>query len=169
MDQPNNIRKAITTDVAVLASVIRKSFRDVADRFSLTPQNCPKHPSNCTAGWIESDLARGVQYFILSQDDKPVGCVGLEHPRRDLCYLERLSVLPEWRQNGFGRTLARHAMERAKADGAKKISIGIIADQTELKHWYGGLGFVNIQTQIFSHLPFEVRFMEHTIKPDTVP
>lgn len=76
MDQQVIIREADSKDIKVLACIIRESFRDVAARFSLTLENCPKHPSNCTTSWIESDMARGVQYFILFIEGKPIGCVG---------------------------------------------------------------------------------------------
>ena len=157
------IRDATAKDVELLADIIRKSFRDVAIRFSLTPENCPKHPSNCTAAWVESDRNRGVRYFIASRNDEPIGCVGLESPNSDLCYLERLSVLPEMRRRGYGRALTLHALKSAKAVGAKQVSIGIIADHVELKNWYSKIGFVEAGTKIFEHLPFEVAFMKFDI------
>jgi GNAT superfamily N-acetyltransferase len=163
MDQPITIKVATADDVGILANVIRQSFRDVATRFSLTPENCPKHPSNCTAVWIESDLSRGVQYFILSQCDEPLGCVGLERPNPHFCYLERLAVLPGHREQGFGRLLVAHALSQAKEDGATWVSIGIIDGHTELKAWYVKLGFVEIETKSFSHLPFRVSFMRLNI------
>jgi GNAT superfamily N-acetyltransferase len=160
VDQSITIRDAASEDAAVLAGLIRESFRNVAVRFGLTPENCPKHPSNCTTVWIESDRSRGVRYFILSQNGESIGCVGLESPSPDLCYLERLAVLPGKRLRGFGRMLAEHALACARAGGARKVSIGIIADQTELKRWYADLGFAEVQTKTFQHLPFKVSFME---------
>ena len=53
------IRNATRADIALLATIIRDSFRDVADRFDLTSQNCPTHPSNCTTEWIEKALEKG--------------------------------------------------------------------------------------------------------------
>ena len=157
------IKEAALNDREVLVKLIRNSFRDVARRFSLTKDNCPKHPSNCTLSWIESDISRGVQYFILYVDEKPVGCVAIEKPSADVCYLERLSVLPEMRGKHFGIRLVQHALECAKTKGVSKVSIGIIDEQTELKEWYIELGFVELQTKKFSHLPFTVCLMEFEI------
>lgn len=158
------IREATLNDREILAKTISDSFRDVAIRFSLTKDNCPKHPSNCTSSWIESDILRGVRYFILYGDENPAGCVGIESPGADVCYLERLSVLPGMRGRHFGVRLVQHMLEYAAAKGAGKVGIGMIAEHAELKEWYGKLGFVETQTRSFPHLPFRVCFMEFEIK-----
>lgn len=72
------IVEASSADITRLAQLIRDSFLEVAGRFKLTPQNCPRHPSNYTSRWVEKDLARGVRYFILIVDNAAVGCVGVE-------------------------------------------------------------------------------------------
>ncbi len=155
------IRKAEPRDEKTLADLIRVSFRNVAIRYSLTPLNCPKHPSNYTQEWIASDHHRGVVYFILYQNNMPVGCVGLERPGPDICFLERLAVLPPMRRNGCGRILVEHVLACAEAGGAASVGIGIIAKQIELKQWYERLGFAVTSTKRFQHLPFEVMLMEH--------
>ena len=158
------IKEAIITDCEVLVKIIRNSFHDVAMRFSLTKDNCPKHPSNCTSSWIESDISRGVQYYILYENENPIGCVAIEKPSADVCYLERLSVLPEMRGKHFGIRLVQHGLECATSKGVSKVGIGIIDEQTELKEWYIQLGFVETQTKRFPHLPFTVCLMEYEIK-----
>lgn len=164
-DEPRiEIRDAGKNDAVMLAGIIRQSFRDVAVRFSLTPGNCPRHPSNCTPAWIASDQERGVRYYILSQEGTPVGCVGLETPNPDTCYLERLAVIPEYRCNGYGRRLVLYALERAKAAGALQASIGIIAGHTELKQWYAAIGFAEAGTKKFGHLPFDVLFLRFDLE-----
>ena len=165
MNNMPEIREASPADYDLLATIIRGAFRDVAQRFSLTKDNCPKHPSNCTSDWIESDILRGVRYFILYVDRKPAGCVGIESPRADICYLERLSVLPEMRGRHLGVRLVEHVLECAASKGAGKVGIGIIAEQTELKEWYKRLGFVEARIKSFPHLPFKVCLMEYKLRP----
>ena len=159
-----HIREANSTDVLVLADLIRAAYRDVADRFKLTQANCPKHPSNCTDEWIEKDLARGVRYFILEIEGSLVGSVAIESASADLCYLERLAVLPHERNKGYGHQLVEHVIETARQLGLKTISIGIIARQTDLKQWYQKIGFVEGEIKEFEHLPFEVCFMTYALK-----
>jgi N-acetylglutamate synthase-like GNAT family acetyltransferase len=154
-----HIREANSADTTLLSGLIRQSYRDVADRFKLTRINCPTHPSNCTDEWIENDFGRGVRYFMLEHRNIPAGCVAIERANSDLCYLERLAVLPHERKNGLGSQLVEHAFRTARGLGSKKISIGIIAAQTELKQWYQKFGFIEGETKEFSHLPFMVTFM----------
>jgi GNAT superfamily N-acetyltransferase len=154
-----HIREADSADISLLSHLVRQSYREVADRFELTPANCPKHPSNCADEWIENDFARGVSYFILEHRGIPAGCVAIERAEAGLCYLERLAVLPHERKKGFGNQLVEHAFHTARGLGSKKISIGIIAEQTELKQWYRKFGFIEGDTKAFGHLPFMVTFM----------
>jgi N-acetylglutamate synthase-like GNAT family acetyltransferase len=154
-----SIVQATKRDIDDLAHLIRQSYADVAIRFALTRENCPKHPSNCTRDWIERDLDRGVDYYVLLAGGTAVGCVGVEQASPTTCYLERLAVLPEHRGKGYGTRLAGHAVNRAKKMGAATVGIGIIAADTGLKNFYTTLGFKAGETQSFAHLPFEVAFM----------
>lgn len=163
MIDKTHIRVANAADVSLLSSLIRESFRDVAERFSLTREKCPKHPSNCTEEWIQDDLARGVTYYVLDRNGKPVGCVALEKANPDLCYLERLAVGPAERQKDLGKALVDHVFLQARALGAKEISIGIIPEQTELKLWYQKIGFIEGETKEFAHFPFLVTFMKYEL------
>lgn len=44
-----------------------------------------------------------------------------------------------------------------------KISIGIIAAQTDLKRWYQEIGFIEGDSKKFKHLPFLVTFMIYNL------
>jgi diamine N-acetyltransferase len=153
-------------EIPVLVELIRCSFRDVAERFGLTPRNCPKHPSNCEAVWVAEAMQRGVDYFLLEADSGPVGCVAMERSTAEICFLERLAVLPQARGRGFGRALVRHVLETARAQAFSAVSIGIIAEQDELADWYRRCGFVEKETKAFPHLPFGVMFLAYALKSD---
>ncbi len=157
------IRAASPKDIDLLAGLIADAYGDVALRFGLTPENCPRHPSNCTPAWIERDMERGVAFFILEQDHAAAGCAGLEVPRPGEGYLERLAVLPALRRRGCGTRLVRHVIDEASRLDVRELGIGLIAAQTELRRWYRGLGFTDGETRRFAHLPFEVAFMHYRI------
>ncbi len=164
MEAEIKIRAGVQTDIELLSEMIRSSFRDVADRFGLTQENCAKHPSNCTVDWIQRDMDRGVTYFILEDQGIPAGCVALERVSSSLFYLERLAIVPNLRRNGFGRALIEGVLAEAKRLGACRMNIGIIAEQIELKSWYQQIGFNETETKEFIHLPFRVTFMSYDIK-----
>lgn len=153
------IRDAKPGDASLIADIIRRSCKDVADQFNLTPENAPTHPSNCTTEWIETALGKGIAYYILEHNQKPCGCAALEKASPDVCYLERLCVLPEFRKQGFGKILVNHTLKQAEKIGAKQVEIAIIAEHTILKNWYLNLGFCENNTKEFKHLPFNVTFM----------
>ena len=156
------VRTAGRQEISLLAHLIRESYQDVAERFNLTPHNCPKHPSSCTRDWVEKDMIRGVVYYCLDQEKKSIGCAAFEKSSAEEGYLERLAVLPGYRQNGIGKFLVDHVFEVAKISGVSRIGIGIISEQLELKRWYVNMGFVEQEIKTFSHLPFKVSLLAYT-------
>jgi N-acetylglutamate synthase-like GNAT family acetyltransferase len=158
-----HIRKCTSEDIGALAETIRGAFRDVAERFGLTAENCPRHASNCTADWIEKDMDRGVTYFVLEREGGIAGSVALEQAKPGVCYLERLAVIPDQRRRGFGKALVACVLSEAQGLGCLRVGIGVIADQTELKDWYRKIGFEETDNRAFSHLPFLVTFMTYPL------
>jgi len=158
-----SIRDANESDIDTLVTLLRGSFRDVAERFELTIENCPKNLAFCTKERIKSDFDKGLIYYILEKDGQPCGCVAMEKASPDVCYLQRLAVLPQHRKKGYGKALVNQIFDQAKKNGAKKLEIGIISEDTKLKNWYSQFGFVQKATKKFDHLPFIVAFMSSEI------
>lgn len=157
------IRPAAPEDAAALAAVIRASFQDVAERFGLTPGNCPGHPSNCTEDRVRRDMAKGIRYFLLEEGGQAAGCVALDARTPGWCELERLAVLPACRRRGFGAALVRHVFREAAQAVIPEVRIGIIDAHAELKDWYRRLGFTETGVRDFPHLPFRVAFLARRI------
>lgn len=163
MSREFEIKKTSEEDCVLVSELIRRSFQDVAIRFGLTSENCPKHPSNCTIEWIRADRDQGVTYFIIEDQGTPAGCVGFEQKDFSTCYLKRLAVLPEHRRKGFGAALVNRVLTEAHSLDVARVDIGVIADYTDLKKWYARLGFVERETKCFPHLPFAVTFMTRNL------
>jgi GNAT superfamily N-acetyltransferase len=157
------IQRASREDAARIAAIIRASHQDVAQKFNLTRDNNPKHPSFCTPQWVLADFERGEEYFVYRRETEAAGCVAFEQPDSETAYLNRLSVLPPCRRRGIGAALVRHIIDYARLKRARIISIGIIAAHGVLKNWYAGLGFIEKETRRFDHLPFDVTFMHYTL------
>ncbi len=154
--------KELTTENEIDNSlvIIRNSFKTVADKFNLTPANCPTHPSFMKYEDLNSLKKPGVNFFGLFDNGIHAGFILTEKSDNDVFYIEKLSVLPGYRHNGYGTELVRHAIEFIRNMNGKKVSIGIINEDTVLKKWYCGLGFNEVATRHYDHLPFTVCFME---------
>lgn len=153
------IRPADHNDIAILTEIIRKANQVVAERFDLRPDNAPKHPSSCTEEWIRDAFEKGISYYVLEEDGCACGCVALERAKEEVCYLERLAVLPECQRRGFGEALVEHVFTEARKLGVRRVEIGTITEYSELSAWYQKLGFTITRTRSFDHLPFNVTFM----------
>ena len=151
-------------DLGSSARVVRNSFKTVALDFNLTRENNPTHPSFMTTGRLRKERNRGVTLFGLFLADRQIGFIAIERADATLYYIERLAVLPEYRHRGYGARLMEFAFAYIKTNGGTKVCIGIINEQTVLKDWYKGLGFEEISTREFAHLPFTVCFMEREIR-----
>lgn len=157
------IRQANKTDIDVLINILSNSHHDVAKRLKLTKENCPKFLGFCAEQRVKNDFEKGIKYYILEQNHQSLGCIALEKASQDVCYLERLAVLPEHRKKGYGKMLVNHLFEQAGKVGAKKVEIGMISKDRKLKDWYKKLGFVQTATKKFDHLTFEVAFLSANI------
>lgn len=150
-------------DAEQIASIVSEGNKDVAIQFGINFENNPKHPSFYTKEWVLSDFERGEEYFICSLDNVSTGCVAFEQPSKDVAYLNRLSVLPKYRHRGIGAKLVKHVIEYSRSKNIKFVSIGIIASHEVLKKWYLDLGFIEIETKKFDHLPFDVTYMRYDL------
>ena len=159
-----NIRESTPEDSATIAILVSESNKDVATKFGLNAENCPKHPSFCTEAWVKADMERGERYFIIEESSKPIGCVAYESPSSGLAYLNRLSVLPEHRNRGVGAQLVQYIISHARSASIQTISIGVIGEHMELQRWYNKLGFRDGETSRFPHLPFSVKYMTYAIQ-----
>jgi N-acetylglutamate synthase-like GNAT family acetyltransferase len=153
------IRNAQKADKSVLVDLLRDSFRDVAEKFALTVENCPKFAGFNAQERVEEDFQNGLRYYILAENGRACGCVAFEKAGPDVCYLGRLAVLPEYRNKGFGQTLVNYLFAQAKKMGIRRVEIGLISKHRKLKKWYKKFGFIQNRTKKFDHLPFIVAFM----------
>ncbi len=143
-------------------SVLKKSFKTVADEFGFTKDNAPTNAAFMTLERLIETTGDGVSLFGLFENGILVGTVALEKSKEnpEIFYLERLSVLPEKRHLGYGRKLMDFAKNQAAVEKAKIISIGVIDSNKILKSWYIEYGFIETLIKSYEHLPFNVCFME---------
>jgi len=156
-----NIIKAKHIDAETISDIVSKSNKEIAVKFGLNNKNAPTHPSFYTKDWVMKDFEKGEEYFIFESNEIYMGCVAFEQPRADTAYLNRLAVLPEYQHNKIGEKLVKYILAYAKSKKVQKVSIGIIAEHILLKKWYLNLGFIEVSTKSFDHLPFDVTYMKY--------
>ena len=143
--------------------VITESFSTVASELGLSSENCPTHPAFMTWARLQETLEKKVNLFGLFSGELQVGLVAVEKSTDEVFFLERLSVLPDYRHQGYGKRLIDYAFNFVKAQGGKVIKIALINEHSILKQWYLDYGFIETGTKNFPHLPFTVCFMEKEV------
>ncbi len=141
--------------------VIREGFGTVADDLQLTVENCPTNGAFTTLERLTNDYDKGNLMYGLWLEGKPAGFTELEEKDNGLFYLEKITVLPQYRHEEWGAFLLDFSKSRIRELGGSRISIGIIEENTVLREWYLRHGFAHKGTKKFDHLPFTVGFMEY--------
>lgn len=136
-----DIRKAEFSDASMLNFLIRKCFSDVAQRFGITMENTPDHPSNSSVETVQKSISNGIKFFIKIDRGIPAGYMGLEHTSDSVCSIVHLGVLPGRRRRGFGTELLEKAVVESKKVGAGCIVSNILTDDTALRQWHEKFGF----------------------------
>lgn len=154
------IKEITRMDLPECVPVIQKGFGTVAIEFGLTRENCPTNGAFIGLDRLETDFQKGNLMFGLYDDVELVGFMQLEQLQDRRVAMEKITVLPKFRHNGYGKALLSHAISVAAGMGAKLLTIGIIEENTVLKNWYAKNGFAHTGIKKFDHLPFTVGFME---------
>lgn len=154
------IRILTFDELDACAAVIRQSFATVAADFGLTEQNCPANGAFIRTPQLEEFHRKGTDTFGLYTGGVLAGVMQLWETAPAVFELGKLAVLPRYRHAGYSAQLLAYARDTARSRSGRKITIGIIEENTVLKSWYEKHGFVHTGTTVFPHLPFTVGFME---------
>lgn len=153
-------------DLSAVVNTLNVSHSTVAKEFGFTKETNPTNNAFIDVQTLQSQLNNGIDLYTISDNGKLVGCIAIEKSSReaDTFYIEKVSVIPECRNQGYGLKLMTFAIERIKYIGGSKISIGLINENECLKKWYMQQGFEEISIRKFEHLPFDVCYMEKILK-----
>jgi GNAT superfamily N-acetyltransferase len=127
-------RDACSDDAAVILAVLRAAFEEYEG--ALDP---PSGAHYETVDTVSHRLSMGGA-VLAAVDGAPVGFAFYE-PQEELLYFGRLSVLPNFRNNGIGRALLEHVERRASATGAAGIRLGVRLQLPHLIARYERLGY----------------------------
>ncbi len=159
------IRKIENVDIPECVGVIKESFLTVAKDFGITQKNAPSYVAFATT---EEKLLHQLNeegrhmFAYFNEYNKMIGCYSLRIQEDCECELNNLCVLSDYRSKGIGKKLLEHAFAQAKTLGCIKMNIGIVEENTRLKHWYETFGFKHLGTQKYDCFPFTCGYMTKT-------
>ena len=159
----NMVIRKVSGDLEECAGVIRNAFITVADDFHLTRKNAPTNPAFLGTDAMEKMRDKEAVMFGAYEGELCIGFIAALEASEGTFYMERLAVLPEYRHGGIGKRLMDTVFDYVSKKGGKRVSIGIINENTRLKEWYQQYGFVETGLKHYDHLPFEVCFMEKPV------
>ncbi|NJK86217.1 MAG: GNAT family N-acetyltransferase [Bacteroidales bacterium] len=144
---------------------MNSSHATVAREFGFTKESNPTNNAFIDELTLRSQLNKGIELYAMTIDKKMVGCIAIEKSLKeaDTFYIEKVSVIPEYRHFGYGVKLMDFATAKIKESGGKTISIALIDSNLRLKNWYKLQGFTETQVKDFEHLPFRVSFMKKCV------
>ncbi len=79
--------------------------------------------------------------FAAFVDERPVGLIGAQREHVDSVYLYSLWLRPDARGHGLGRVLLSAAVDWARAEGARTVTLRVQAGNAAAQRMYEGLGF----------------------------
>jgi len=150
-----------TDDLSAIVHVLQISHGTVAKEFEFTRETNPTNNAFIDASTLKIQLNKGIDLYALSVNSQLIGCIAIEKSTRvtDTFYIEKVSVVPEYRNQGYGVQLMDFALTKIKESGGKNASIALIDSNTKLKNWYRSQGFIETGTKDYEQLPFRVCFM----------
>ncbi len=152
-------------DLSAIVKVLNISHSTVAKEFGFTKDSNPTNNAFIDEATLIAQFSRGIELYSMAVGNKIVGCIAIEKSTKQIntYYIEKVSVIPESRNQGYGVMLMDFATSKIKESGGDNISIALIHSNKKLKNWYSSQGFIESGTRDFDHLPFKVCFMNKQI------
>ena len=162
------IKKIDKNNIPECVTVIKESFKTVADAFGFTPENAPGFTAFAIdearlLQWMDEQHRHMYGYF---EGDKLVGYYNLLILDNGECELGSLCVLPEYRHSCIGESLLNDALEKAKTLGCRVMKLSIVEENTVLRDWYEAHGFIHTGTKKFDFFPFTCGYLEKKLRSD---
>ena len=155
------IREVRREDLPECVRVIRNSHRTVADEFGFTPENAPRYVAFATdENRLLWHMYSEHRLMFLDEENGVVrGYYSLLLKDGNECELGNLSVLPEYRHQGIGTELLRHAVGIAREHHCSVMRFSIVEENSRLRKWYERNGAVHTGTEKFDFFPFTCGYM----------
>ena len=161
MGKPELQVKRVRSDDVEFLDVIHEAFLTVARDFNLTAANAPTNPAFMSLDDFKKMDNESTEMYGAFMNGRCVGFIAIRHESASTCWLEKVSVIPDFRSRGVGKALMDFAVDSINDKQCVEIKIGIINENRQLKDWYLSYGFTVQDVMSFDHLPFEVCLMRY--------
>ena len=148
-------------DLSAVVHILNASHGTVAKQFGFTKETNPTNNAFIDEATLRLQLNRGIRLYGLTVENVLIGCIAVEESTKEVAtyYIEKVSVLPDYRNQGYGVELMNFATNLIRQAGGKFVSIALIDSHAKLKSWYLSQGFYQTGIKAYEHLPFSVCFM----------
>lgn len=144
MAPPLPVRVALDADVADLQALIHSAYRGDSSRLGWT------HEADLLDGnRIDADMLRealldpATTVFLVEDADGVLGCCALTEHGNGTAYFGTFAVRPTAQGRGIGDALLRHAESQARAGGAVRMELTVVAQRADLIAWYVRRGYAS--------------------------
>ena len=138
-----------TETLMAAVDVLQRSFRPVAERLGITPENYPTHPAFQEARQFVHYLNReSVIVYLFADGVNLVGVGGWSMARKDLgsAWLKRIAVVPEQQRRGYGAQIVQYVEERMREHGFTKSVLLCSSADAPLLRFYEAQGYTPSST-----------------------
>ncbi len=143
---------------ACVASVIVTSFYTPYERYQL--EDYPHSGIHFSQMDFDALQQKQAIWYMAYRYEEPIGCVAIVPISNKHWRIHKLAVLPDYRGRGLGKLLLWHAERHAFTEGAKKISLCCLGDDTPLMRFYARLGYRLIKEKTYKKTSHRMAFLE---------
>lgn len=136
------IRAAAGSDIPALQTLIHSAYRGESSRIGWTHEADLLDGNRIDADMLREALADPATTLFLTEDaDGALGCCALTDHGDGTSYLGTFAVRPAAQGRGIGDALLRHAETQARAAGALRLELTVVAQRADLIAWYARRGY----------------------------
>lgn len=136
------IRTATAADLPALLALIHSAYRGESSRAGWTTEADLLEGPRTTTGLLAADLADpAVTLLVVEDGEGLLGCCAVTDRGGGTAYFGTFAVRPGGQGRGVGGRLLAAAEERARASGAVRMEMSVIAQRDDLLAWYARRGY----------------------------
>ncbi|KAA3639919.1 MAG: GNAT family N-acetyltransferase [Bacteroidetes bacterium] len=118
-------------------------------------QNFESELNNLRAQYHEPD---GILFIIFSQENRPIGCVGIRKLDNNICELKRMYLEAPFRGTGIGKQMMEESIKAARKLGYEKIRLDTLATMKPAINLYKKYDFYEIESYRFNPIDGAIYF-----------